>query len=99
MRVEHGDRGQPAGITDAEHADAAVVALHGLQQPVDGVVRVRRLVDRLRVVRIAGRAGHDERAFRLEPPANVLEREGVPVVDEFLERSSRKLRSARPSMP
>ena len=84
VRLGERHRRQPARVADAEHADAAVVVRDLLQQPVDGVVRVRRLVHRLRVVRIAARPRHHERAFRLVAPADVLVGEGVPVVGQFL---------------
>ena len=40
MRVDDAGGGVKAGIGDAPHADAAVVAADVLDQPVDGVVGV-----------------------------------------------------------
>ena len=64
--------------------DAAVVARHVLEHPVDGVVGVGGFVDRLGVLGIARRPHHDELALGLEPAADVLEDEDVAVLGELL---------------
>ena len=80
MRVEHRHHGEPAGVRDAEHPHAAVVAGHVREQPVDRVVRVGALVDRVGDAMVAQRPHHDEAALRGVTPADVLEREDVAVV-------------------
>ncbi len=47
VRVEQRHDRQPTAVGDAQHAHAAVVAGHVLDQPVDGVVGVGAFVDGL----------------------------------------------------
>ncbi len=70
--IERGHDGGPTVVRGAGDPGAAVVIGDVLDQPVDGVPGVGGLVDAFGVVRLVGRAAHDECAFRLEPPANVL---------------------------
>ena len=85
VRFEQGHHRQPARVGDAQHADAAVVVLHVLDQPVDRVVRVGALVDGLGLTRVPRSPDHHERPLRLVPAANVLEDEDVAVVGQVLE--------------
>ncbi len=62
--LEQGHDRQPAVIRDAEHADAAVVPPDVLDQPVDRVIGVGPLVDRLGVGRVARGSDHHERPLR-----------------------------------
>ncbi len=86
--VEHRHHRQPARVDDAEHADAAVVVRHVLEQPVDGVVGVGDFVDGLGVFGFAssdGRTLHDELPLGLVSATNVLKDEDVTVSSERLE--------------
>jgi len=85
LRLDRRHDRRPAGIGDTEHADASVVALHVLEQPVDRVVGIGALVQRLRVARRARRALHHERAFGSELAADVGEHEDVALVCQRLE--------------
>ncbi len=99
MRVEHRHHGEPAAVGDAEHADAAVVVRHVLEQPVDRVVSVGAFVDGLGVAPVARRPAHDELPLGLEAAADVLENKNVALVDQvlqvFAEEGRRALNAVR----
>jgi hypothetical protein len=82
MRVQHRHHGEPAAVGDAEDADAAV-ARDVLQDPLDRVVRVGRLVDRARVALVADRPQHHELSLGLRPSPDVLEHEDVAVLGQL----------------
>ena len=63
---------------------ASVVVRDVFDQPVDGVVGVSSLVDRVRLGAIPRSPGHHELAFGIVPPANVLEDENKPLVSKLL---------------
>src|SRR5678815_3125485 len=83
MRIEHRDHGEPTRIGHSHHADAAIVPRHVLEQPLDRIVRVGGLIDRLWILLVAHLAEHHELAFRLEPAADVLVHEDVAVAREL----------------
>ena len=86
MRIERAHHREPRRVTRADHADAAVVVGDVLEQPLDGVVGVGALVDRLRVLAIARLAQHHELALGLEAAANVLQHDDVAVGGKIDER-------------
>jgi hypothetical protein len=75
VRIQHRHDGQPPRVRHAEHADPPVVPRHVPQQPLDRIVAVGALVDRLGVPPVARRPQHHEVAFGAEPTADVLEDE------------------------
>ncbi len=79
MRIERAHHREPRRVARADHADASVVVGHVLEQPLDGVVGVGALVDRLGILAIARLAQHHELAFGLEAAANVLQDDDVAV--------------------
>ena len=85
MGFEQGHHREPAGIGDPEHAHAAVVVLHVLHQPVDRVVGVGSLVDRLGIGRRARGPDHHEIPLGLVSAPDVLEGEEVAVIGQVLE--------------
>src|SRR5882724_1069570 len=84
MRLENGHGGEPSAIRDPRFAGASVIVRHVLEQPVDGVVRVRAFVDGFRIFAIARRPLHHELAFGTIFPANILKHENVAVGKHLL---------------
>ena len=85
MGVDHAGGAVETGVRDTPHADPAVGVGHVLEQILDGVVGVRRLVDVgwFRLV-IQVRADVYERAFREIQVANILVDEDVALIPEEL---------------
>ena len=83
VRLEQRHDRQPPRVGDPEDAHPAVVVPHVLDQPLDRVVGVGRLVDALLVLGEARGAVHDELPLGLVLPADVLEGEDVAVGDQF----------------
>src|SRR5262249_39592189 len=83
MWIDRGNSGQPAAVRNTEDADPAIVPRDILDQPINGVVGVRALIDRLAGIRSAWRASHHEFTFGLETTANVLIHKNVAVRGEF----------------
>ena len=84
MRVDGCDCRQPAVIRNAENADLPVVPGNVLDQPIDRVIRVRALVNRLRFLPVAHRAVHQKLSFGTEASANVLEYEDVSIFNQIV---------------
>jgi hypothetical protein len=90
MRVDQAGRDVKAWLRDPDHADAPVVVRDALQQPVDGVVGVRALVDVLRSLLDRHVRPHLlELALRHVAPARVLEDEDEARVLEAAGRTER----------
>jgi len=85
VRIDQRHRGEPAIIRATHDSDAPVVVRHVFNEPVDRVVGVGALVDRVRVAFVTRRTDHYELPFGLKLAADVLEDEGVTVSDELLE--------------
>ena len=93
--VDHAGDGVETRVRDARLPDLAVVPLHVLQQPLDGVVGVAALVDLLALLRWVVRPHIDELALGHPPPAHVLVDEDVPA----LAHSARRAAASRGTGP
>ena len=82
VRVDEGHQHGKTFVRRADHADLAVRLRDVLDQPVDGVVRVGRVVDRRVVQRAAHGARHHVVAFGAVFAAHVLEHADVAILDE-----------------
>src|ERR1051326_5429033 len=94
MRINGRDRRKPTVVRDSEDADAAVIVLDVLHQPVDRVVSVGTLIDTLCIFRIAHWPSHHELAFRTVPSANILRHKDVAVSGQ-VDRKSTRLNSSQ----
>ena len=90
MRIEHRDDGEPTRVRHAHHPDAPVVVRDVLDEPLDRVVRVGALVDRLRILLVAHLAEHHELPFGLVSPADVLVHEDVAVARQLGVRAAER---------
>ena len=77
MRIDPGHHRKKPRIAHTQHAHLAGVIRHILQQPVDGVARVGRLIDIVLRLVLHDRPVHHERAARAIASANVLVDEDV----------------------
>ncbi len=63
MSLDRPHDSRPAAVRNAEHPGAAIVVRDVLQQPVDRIIGVRALVDRTRILPVAGHPLHFEPPF------------------------------------
>ena len=84
MRIDERHQRQEAVVGNAEDADLAVALRKILHQPVDGVVRVGRMVHGSGVQRAMQRAVHHVVALRVVLSANVLDHADVTACDDDL---------------
>ena len=87
MRINHPSTGVEAWVRDPRHSDLAIVIGDLLDQPVDGVVGVRTLIDLLRRLLGEMRSHVDKLTFRHPPPSHVLVNEDVAGFAELGRRS------------
>ena len=90
MRIEHCHDGEPSRIRRSQHPHAAVVVRHVRQKPGDGVVGIGALIRGRAVALVPHRTQHDELAFRLEAPADVLKNEDVSLAHEIRQGLARE---------
>ena len=83
MGVNECHRDVPARVRDPQHPHPAVVSLHVLDEPIDGVVRVGRRVDRIAVRSMAERAIPFEFPFRTMPATRILHRDNILLLGEL----------------
>jgi len=83
MGPEQGHRDGPAIVGRADHADALIAFLDVLDQPVDGVVGIGRVIGLGGVERTDGRTRHHVVALRAVFAADILVGEDIPVIDPF----------------
>src|SRR5262245_3997849 len=83
VRADERHRGKPTVVRDSHDANASVIMRHVLNEPVNRVVSVRALVDRLHVARVPWRAHHYELSFGIKLPTDVLKDEDVAVCYEL----------------
>jgi hypothetical protein len=86
MRMIERHQRQESVVGDAEYTDLAVALGNVLHQPVNGVVRVGRFVDRSGVLRTVDRPVHHEVAFGSILAPNVLDHTDVAVLDDHVGR-------------
>ena len=79
MRVEQRHRREPSAIRNPHHARPSIVVRHIFHQPINRVVGVAGLIDRLRIGFIPRVALHHKCPLRSKPPANILKHENVTV--------------------
>ena len=91
MGLQQSHRGGEAEVGNSEDSHSAV-GRDMVNQPIDRVVGVGRLVDGFRVAQVHLRRQF-ERALRLETPAQILENEDISVLRQFLEVGRNRLRS------
>ena len=84
VRVDQRHQRQEAVVGDAEDADLAVALGDVLDQPVDGVVRIGRVVHRRRVLRPVERPVHDVVALGAVLAADVLHHADVATFDDHV---------------
>jgi hypothetical protein len=83
MGADAGQGCEPARIRCPQYSHFTVVARQILDQPVDGVVRIRRLVDPFRTPRVDLRPHHHELALGAEAPSDILRDEDVAVLGQL----------------
>jgi hypothetical protein len=79
-------QGQEAVIGDPENSHFAVALGNVFHQPVDGVVGVRRLVDRRRILGPVDRTVHKETAFGAKFSAYILNDPDIASLDNHVGR-------------
>ena len=84
MRIHEPHQRQEAVVGDAEDADLAIALRKILYQPVDGVVRVGRMVHGRGIQRAVQRAVHHVIALRVVLSANILHHANVTACDDDL---------------
>jgi len=88
MRVEQRHGRCPPPVRHSHNSHATIVPRHVLHQPVNGVVRITRFVDRAFHLGVARRAQHHELPLTLVAAAQILRYDDVAVASQLVHRLS-----------